>query len=346
MKRTWSFSLFIFFLNFYVLHYSVANNEIKEPEKPNIRIPPPPHGNNNAPANSGSGGNNSQNNQNKHNANKEKTGGPKHQGPGVPAQGKNEDDKNQIENIVEETELIAEEVQMLADLASTASQKVIAFLGDHVEGKITSESKVDAILTARDAERARKDAIDAAEKANKAQTVTEAKEAKAQAEHAKKLTEFAATLVKESAVRALKEGRQHAQASEVEKMKIPIPEQSKPKKEDLKKLHKNRQAQTTAAKLEATPPANGATSAEKATELPNKQGTKAAAAPAAGNKSNALYEEKSLKEGIEEEAEQDKEQKQEPENESPQQTQTNVFYNVMQFFVSKFKALINFFHLW
>ncbi|ANQ08687.1 Uncharacterized protein PCOAH_00031430 [Plasmodium coatneyi] len=338
-----------------MLQHSVVKNEISNGRTPNLRIEHPSHGKNNADMNNGGGGNNSENNPNEQNGNNEKTGKTKEEEADLLMEAQNENEKKQIEEIVEKAELFAEEAKMLEDLASKASQTVIKFLGNISEGQIASESKVDAILTARDAERGKDDAMKAAKRAEAAKTVTEANQAMAQAENAKKLTEFAAKLAKESAIEALNDAGKNSEASELAKMKIPIPVNLKPKKEDLKKRDKNKQSPAVAAKLEVTPAAKVATPAGNATKVNGAPATpqptsggkvaKEAIEESAGSKSNSHYEEKSLKEGTAE-AEKGQEQGQQAEFESLQQKQTNVFYNVVQFFISKIKAFVNFFKFW
>ncbi|ANQ11189.1 Uncharacterized protein PCOAH_00052930 [Plasmodium coatneyi] len=342
MKHIWSFSLFIFFLNFYMLQHSVVRNEINNVEKPNLRIEHPSHGKNNADMNNGDGDNNggdnnSGNNPNEQNGNNEETGKTNEDEADLPMEAQKENEKKQIEEIIEKAELFAEEAKMLADLASEASQKVITFLGNMSEGKIASESKMDAILTSKDAERVKDDAMEAAKRAKAAKTVTEANKAMAQAKYAKNIAELAAKFVKKCAIEALKAGGKNSEASEVAKMEIPIPVQSKPKKE-LKEQDKKKQPPAVPRKPEATPPAKEAIPAGNATKT---NAAPAAVQPAPKSKSHSLNEEKSLKEGSAE-AEKDQEQGQQAKFECLQQKEMNVFYNVVQFFICKIKALIKF----
>nr|ANP24372.1 merozoite surface protein 3 [Plasmodium knowlesi] len=358
MKRIGSFSLFIFFLNFYILQYSLVKNEIIKGGKPNIRTGSSSHGKNILGASSG-GNDISENNQNDQNENNEETEEENVEEPNVPVHIPSEEERNQIEKIVEEAELLAEEAKMLADLATKASQKVITHLGNIPEKDIKpeseSETKVDSILTAKDAERAQKDAINAVKEAKEATNVEAAKEAKNKAEKAKELAERAATCVKKNSIETLKAGKKEAEASELEKMEIPTPVHLKPKKENLKKQDANKTPAVVAVDAKATPTQKEATPQEKVTVA---EATPVSPQPAAESKavegainqpgeksSELLYEEKSLKEGPAD-AEKVQEQALQPELGSPKQQQKNVFFNWVQLLINKIKEFIKYLKFW
>nr|AGR50632.1 merozoite surface protein 3 [Plasmodium cynomolgi] len=395
MKRIWSFSLFIFFFYFYMLQYGVVKNVINKRRKPNMRNDPPLDGNspdggkNNAGVNNGGGDNNSKNNPNEQNGNINKKGKTKEDEVDLPVQAQNESDKNQIEKIADEAELLAEEAKMLADLASKMSQKVEQILGTLSQERVPTRSELELVLetdpelkmevfhTADDVIRAKDDVIKAALEAREAETVIDANEALDKAKKAKTLAENLAQKVKTNAIKALKAKSKDSEVSEVEKIKIPIPEASKPKKV-LKKQEEKKQPPAAVAKPEATPPTKEATPVKKAPEMPKKEAAKADAAKAdaakagaakagaapaapepaaaskvakeaivesAENKPDSLYKEKNIKEGTAE-AENNQEQRHDPESESLLQKQINVFYNLVQFFISKIKAIFKIFLFW
>nr|ANP24385.1 merozoite surface protein 3 [Plasmodium knowlesi] len=357
MKRIWSFSLFIFFLNFYILQYSLVKNEIIKGGKPNIRIGSSSHGKNILGASSG-GSDISNKNLNEEYENDEETEEENVKERNVPVRIPTEEEKKQIEKIAEEAELLAEEAKMLADLATKASQKVITHLGnipeENIKPESESETKVDSILTAKDAKRAENDAINAVKEAKEATHVEDAKEAKNKAEKAKDLAERAATYVKKNSIETLKAGNKEAEASELEKMEIPIPENLKPKKENLKK-DANKTPAVVAVDAKATPTQKEATPQEKVTVA---EATPVSPQPAAESKavegainqpgqnsSELLYEEKSLKEGPAD-AEKVQEQALQPELGSPQQEQKNVFFNWVQLLINKIKEFIKYLKFW
>ncbi|CAA9988809.1 merozoite surface protein 3b, putative [Plasmodium knowlesi strain H] len=358
MKRIWSFSLFIFFLNFYILQYSLVKNEIIKGGKPNIRTGSSSHGKNILGASSDDN-DISNKNLNEENENDEETEEDNVAEPNVPVHIPSEQEKKQIEEIAEEAELLAEEAKMLADLATKASQKVITHLGnipeENIKPESESETKVDSILTAKDAKRAENDAINAVKEAKEATHIEDAKEAKNKAEKAKDLAERAATYVKKNSIETLKAGKKEAEASELEKMQIPIPENLKPKKENLKKKDANKTPAVVAVDAKATPTQKEATPQEKVTEA---EATPASPQPAAESKavegainqpgqnsSELLYEEKSLKEGHAD-AEKVQEQALQPELGSPQQEQKNVFFNWVQLLINKIKEFIKYLKFW
>nr|ANP24386.1 merozoite surface protein 3 [Plasmodium knowlesi] len=357
MKRIWSFSLFIFFLNFYILQYSLVKNEIIKGGKPNIRIGSSSHSKNILGASSG-GSDISNKNLNEEYENDEETEEENVKERNVPVHIPTEEEKKQIEKIAEEAELLAEEAKMLADLATKASQKVITHLGnipeENIKPESESETKVDSILTAKDAKRAENDAINAVKEAKEATHVEDAKEAKNKAEKAKDLAERAATYVKKNSIETLKAGNKEAEASELEKMEIPIPEKLKPKKENLKK-DANKTPAVVAVDAKATPTQKEATPQEKVTVA---EATSVSPQPAAESKavegainqpgqnsSELLYEEKSLKEGPAD-AEKVQEQALQPELGSPQQEQKNVFFNWVQLLINKIKEFIKYLKFW
>nr|ANP24392.1 merozoite surface protein 3 [Plasmodium knowlesi] len=358
MKRIGSFSLFIFFLNFYILQYSLVKNEIIKGGKPNIRTGSSSHGKNILGASSDDS-DISENDQNDQTENNEEMGEDNVEERNVPVHIPSEEEKKQIEKIVEEAELLAEEAKMLADLATKASQKVITHLGnipeENIKPESESETKVDSILTAKDAKRAENDAINAVKEAKEATNVEAAKEAKNKAEKAKELAERAATCVKKNSIETLKAGNKEAEASELEKMQIPIPENLKPKKKNLKKQDANKAPAVVAVDAKATPTQKEATPQEKVTEA---EATPASPQPAAESKavegainqpgqnsSELLYEEKSLKEGPAV-AEKVQEQALQPELGSPQQEQKNVFFNWVQLLINKIKEFIKYLKFW
>ncbi|GAW81525.1 merozoite surface protein 3 [Plasmodium gonderi] len=327
MKQIWSTIFFIFFLNIFALEYNVVNNEII-----NLR-------------NSGARNNVTSDNKSASSSS-------------IASASAN--DENQIQKLAEEAELLSMETKMLVELASQAVEQVKRYFIKNTQIIDADLSEMESGFAKEDTIRASKDAAAAAERARVATTVAEAMEAKEDAERAKYLAERSAGIAKEEAKTALTLSGKTNEVSELEKIKIPIPDNEKPKTAVVKRpiipkqpssitkqvevkespAPPQKSAVTTQdnVKTKVTPAASEPAKANKPTE--NKSATDVKNQDSK-NKTELLHEEKNITSDLYN-TKSNQEKKDEPVSQS-ESTQGNIFYRVGKGILNKIKAFFSFF---